>query len=212
MTNQPEVVADALPELPFSPYIVSEWTGPEMVDRHSWTAYTADQMREYARAALATLPTQSAGVEERALGFQAAVALEVGADQDDQDDILLHVRAWVASAKGQAAAIRTKQPAASEGDGRAMLRECYEWLFESKADGPQVSEGAIERGYYTPEFRDLHDRLRAAIDNTSKQAAGEAVDDAMVDRACDAYDAVAFELANRTAIREALIAALAGTP
>ena len=73
-------------------------------------------------------------------------------------------------------ALRTKQPAASEGDGRAMLRECYEWLFESKADGPQVSEGAIERGYYTPEFRDLHDRLRAAIDNTSKQAAGEAVD------------------------------------
>jgi hypothetical protein len=45
----------------------------------------------------------------------------------------------------------------------ALLRECYEWLFESKADGPRVSEGALTNGSYTPEFRALHDRLAAAL-------------------------------------------------
>lgn len=34
--------------MPFSPYIVSEWTGPEMIDRKTWTAYTADQVRDTA--------------------------------------------------------------------------------------------------------------------------------------------------------------------
>lgn len=33
--------------LPFSPYLVSEWTGPSMTERRSWTAYTAEQMRAY---------------------------------------------------------------------------------------------------------------------------------------------------------------------
>lgn len=33
--------------LPFSPYIISEWTSPAMNDRKSWTAYNADQMRAY---------------------------------------------------------------------------------------------------------------------------------------------------------------------
>lgn len=41
-----------LPELPFSPYLVSEWAGPEMMDRRTWTAYTADQMREMYRRGL----------------------------------------------------------------------------------------------------------------------------------------------------------------
>lgn len=45
----------------------------------------------------------------------------------------------------------------------ALLAECYEWLFESKADGPRVSEGALTNGSYTEAFRDLHDRLRAAM-------------------------------------------------
>lgn len=42
-----------LPELPFSPYMVSEWTGPELTARRTWTAFNADQVRAYALAALA---------------------------------------------------------------------------------------------------------------------------------------------------------------
>lgn len=49
----------------------------------------------------------------------------------------------------------------------AMLRECYEWLFDSKSDGPRVSEGAHLKGYYTPEFLDLHTRLSAMLSAAS---------------------------------------------
>jgi len=37
--------------LPFSPYLISEWKGPEMIDRVTWTAYTEQQLRDYALAA-----------------------------------------------------------------------------------------------------------------------------------------------------------------
>ncbi len=165
------------------------------------------------------------------------------------------------------AALRTKQPAASEGDGirveRAeyfsptegghFLRVVYRWPHNGKL-------------LRHTQFVELHSKDQVehliVLLNTSKQAAGEAVGyanrnefemegcagftcskrpplteasfftiplylhpprhpadevrsavtDAMVDRACDAYDAVAFELANRTAIRAAMTAALAGTP
>jgi hypothetical protein len=41
-----------LPELPFSPYLVSEWTGPDMIDRSTWTAYNEDHLRDYAARAV----------------------------------------------------------------------------------------------------------------------------------------------------------------
>ena len=44
------------------------------------------------------------------------------------------------------------------------LRECYEWLFESMSDGPRVSEGALTNNSYTRAFHDLHERLRAALE------------------------------------------------
>ena len=51
----------------------------------------------------------------------------------------------------------------NERDLEALLRECYEWLFESKTDGPRVSEGAIAKGYYTEAFAEFHNRLQAAL-------------------------------------------------
>lgn len=52
---------------------------------------------------------------------------------------------------------------AGSGEAVALLREAYEWLFESKSDGPRVSEGAIVKGFYSEEFRGFHDRLLTAI-------------------------------------------------
>lgn len=49
----PTPAREGLPELPFSPYLVSEWNGPSMTDRTTWTAYTAAQMHAYALAAIA---------------------------------------------------------------------------------------------------------------------------------------------------------------
>ena len=51
----------------------------------------------------------------------------------------------------------------NERELEALLRECYEWLFESKTDGPRVSEGAIAKGYYTEAFAEFHNRLQAAL-------------------------------------------------
>ena len=45
----------------------------------------------------------------------------------------------------------------------ALLRECYEWLFESLSDGPRVSEGAIEKHYYTPAMEALYWRMQAHL-------------------------------------------------
>ena len=152
----------------------SIWPGIELPEQHAVIAWNER----------ATLTQQQGGEQEADVERQARELLAAEYERDGLGKIGEYIRNPDPSIKfpiescairAITAALRTKQPAASEGDGRAMLRECYEWLFESKADGPQVSEGAIERGYYTPEFRDLHDRLRAAIDNTSKQAAGEAV-------------------------------------
>lgn len=51
----------------------------------------------------------------------------------------------------------------------ALLRECYEWLFESKTDGPRVSEGAIAKGYYTEAFAEFHSRLQAALTREQRE-------------------------------------------
>lgn len=44
---QPAAQEGELPPLPFSPYLISEWAGPEVFNRNTWTAYTAEQMRAY---------------------------------------------------------------------------------------------------------------------------------------------------------------------
>jgi hypothetical protein len=57
-----------LPELPFSPYLVSEWVGPEMTERKTWTAYSEAQMRaEYERG-------YEAGYERRDIEVKGALA------------------------------------------------------------------------------------------------------------------------------------------
>lgn len=45
--------------LPFSPYIISEWAGPDMKDRKVWTAYNAEQMRAYRASASAPMPVDA---------------------------------------------------------------------------------------------------------------------------------------------------------
>lgn len=51
---------ESLPELPFSPVLVIENRSP--TERHSWTAYTADQMQGYARATIKSLSAPAAAV------------------------------------------------------------------------------------------------------------------------------------------------------
>lgn len=58
-------------------------------------------------------PAASEG-DGRTCDFQTAVALEVGADEENQGDIIRHVRAWVASAKGQSVLSNTNKQAAGE--------------------------------------------------------------------------------------------------
>lgn len=56
---------------------------------------------------------------------------------------------------------------------RAALAECYEWLFESKSDGPRVSEGALTNGSYTREYHALHDTLKPLLIDSAGVAKGE---------------------------------------
>lgn len=57
-----EPVAQGEVPLPFSPYLVSEWKAP--TERHSWTAYTEQQMRAVAAACLAAQPRVGAAAVE----------------------------------------------------------------------------------------------------------------------------------------------------
>ena len=61
----------------------------------------------------------------------------------------------------------------NERELEALLRECYEWLFESKTDGPRVSEGAIAKGYYTEAFAEFHNRLQAALTREQREGVRE---------------------------------------
>jgi hypothetical protein len=79
MTTTPEV------PMPFSPYLVSEWAGPEMTDRKVWTAYTADQLRAYADARCAKLRAELVEVmnaETQARRERDALAERVKAQRD----------------------------------------------------------------------------------------------------------------------------------
>ena len=52
----------------------------------------------------------------------------------------------------------------------ALLRESYDWLFESKSDGPRVSEGAIEKHYYSPELEAFHARIQSNLQGAGDEA------------------------------------------
>lgn len=79
---------------------------------------------------------------------------------------------------------------------REILSECYEWLFGRLTDGPRVSDGAIEKGYYTPAFRDFHDRLQAAISALAAQGGeGQMIDTPNAD-APDLADCCDYEAAS----------------
>ena len=120
------------------------------------------------RLEAATLPSQSAGVEERVeAGARAfwemvprGVSWEAVSESNREE--------WLAISRTiLAAALRTKQPAASEGDGKPSVPPC-------KACGGRgcIDHGDTETG---SALFDCEECDGSGLDNTSKQAAGEAV-------------------------------------
>lgn len=169
MTNQQEVVADALLPCPWcgcamdDPLVTEGSTfrwrkvsgccadGPEV--RHDTMAEDQAAAELESRAAaiaawntrpLATLPTQSAGVEERKkevmlrwLLARTYSGANLYCDDGEMSDSSAHPAIdflrddWeVIESKMQerAAALRTKQPAASEGDGLARIHAMFRML------------------------------------------------------------------------------------
>lgn len=92
------------------------------------------------------------------LALDNRYAAALGQDKSRMEDVASDA---IALAKQQQAEIEAF---------REVLAEAYEWLYESKADGPRISEGALQNGAYTPEFEAFHERLRAAL---TQQTQGE---------------------------------------
>lgn len=98
--------------------------------------------------------------------FQTLVALEVGADEENQHDILQHVRAWVASAKGQDLA-SPAQPS-----GFVLVEKWRAEASELVADEhpyPWQSQSALIKRRCADE---LHDLLTAAPSATNDAGGG----------------------------------------
>lgn len=174
----------------------------------SWSELTQAQRDEWNRKAPeSTIPPQAATLTQQQGGEQEVGALvgkwrRLASYEDEEGELEVGSESAVRlirCADELEAALRTKQPAASEGD---VVRSAQH--VKNIATMPNEIRSAILEALaaYDPE-------RMARCGNTSKQAAGEAVDDEMVQRGLDAaIEATYARLARYSVVRAILTAAL----